>query len=260
MGRAAPRSSRPPLTSEQPALVQAVGPVGPEFDPVGDEAIAPPIGRPGDFLAFELADQLLVARLERSAAFERARLVRRPGADPGVARAAGEIGVGLGGVGRLDPAFDADLAAQATSSGRARRRADWRRAPRPCGSRCWCRRRSRARHGPSRAPCAPMAAPAHRRWRAPSPRHRSARRRAPRRTSPRTKHAGRRPWRRLTGPRARGREAGGVLLAEIDAKQRPQRARSGAPPRRSSQHPRAVGGRSAAKRLGRRREGASAFR
>jgi hypothetical protein len=46
-------------------------------------------------------------------AFQYPRLLARPGADLALPRAAGEVGVGLGGVDRRDLALDADLASQA---------------------------------------------------------------------------------------------------------------------------------------------------
>ena len=107
---------------------------------------------------------------ELGAAGERPRLVGGPGADLAVARPAGEIGVGLGGGDRLDLRPRRAPAGPATSSESTAPRAGWRRAPRPCGSRGWYRRRSRARRRPSAARRAPTARRRGSRWRASSPR------------------------------------------------------------------------------------------
>ena len=91
-------------------------------------------------------------QLEGLAAVERARLIRRPGAELGIARSAGEISV--------------RLVSDTRSTGPSMR--TWRRSVfqwnsraasgsrklrRPCCSAHWCKRRSRPGHAPSAAPC-----------------------------------------------------------------------------------------------------------
>src|SRR5918997_4470392 len=80
---------------ENEPVVKPERPVLPKLDRDRCDAVAGPVGRAGD-----LADGVLggVERdrlLESEAAFERPRLLARPGADAAVARAALEIGVRL---------------------------------------------------------------------------------------------------------------------------------------------------------------------
>ena len=105
------------LAHEDAAVVQPEGHVLPELEAVGHHAVAGPVRRagnrprPGSVFRIRRAGAPASARLG-----ERARLVGRPGAEPGNARAGGEIGVGLGVRHWLDAALDADLRGPATSS------------------------------------------------------------------------------------------------------------------------------------------------
>src|SRR3546814_5081489 len=72
-----------PTPHEQPALVEAVRAVAPEFHSLGKDAKARPARRTGDVVALEAGAQFVVTRLEGRATVERPRLVRRPGAELG---------------------------------------------------------------------------------------------------------------------------------------------------------------------------------
>src|SRR6185312_5482429 len=95
------------------AIVQAERAVLPELEAVGHDAVSRPVRRarhpPHRVARGDDGD----AALERGAARDRPRLVRRPGADLAEARAGGEIGIGLLGGHRLDRTLDPHLPAQA---------------------------------------------------------------------------------------------------------------------------------------------------
>src|SRR6185503_10517785 len=97
---------------EHAPLVQAMLARRPELDPVGNDAIAAPGGGPGHILPREPLLGLVEATLEGRPAVERARLVGRPGAELRIPAPRGEVGIGFRVGGTLDPALDADLAAQ----------------------------------------------------------------------------------------------------------------------------------------------------
>ena len=85
---------------------------GPEFDPIGHDAITDPAGRPRDLLPFETALHIFKATFERFPTVEWSGLVRRPGTELRIARAARKVRISLGVGHALDMAFDADLPAQ----------------------------------------------------------------------------------------------------------------------------------------------------
>ena len=91
-------------------VVQAVGAALPEFERVGDEAIAAPVGRPGDGLVGMAAFGFAVLRFEDVAARDHLALGRGPGADAGAPGPALEIAVGFLGGDAFDSSFDAHLA------------------------------------------------------------------------------------------------------------------------------------------------------
>ena len=84
-GRAALRATVA-VAGEQAAFVEPVRAVAPEFDRVRDQPEARPVRRPRHVLAVEARSHFLEALLEGLAAVERARLVRRPGAELRIAR------------------------------------------------------------------------------------------------------------------------------------------------------------------------------
>ena len=92
--------------------MEAVGPVGPKFDPFGDHAITTPVRRAGHVLALEAARHFVEASFKRFTAVEGPGLVGSPCAELGVAAAAREITVCLLIAHLLDRPFDTHLAAQ----------------------------------------------------------------------------------------------------------------------------------------------------
>src|SRR6185369_8162726 len=98
------------IQREQAPLVEAVGAIAPELDPLRDHAIAAPMWRARHVLAFEAGLGVLEALLESCAAIKRARLVRRPGAKLRIPRPAREIGIGLRVGHALHRTLDTDLA------------------------------------------------------------------------------------------------------------------------------------------------------
>src|SRR5882672_618354 len=93
-------------------VVQAERSILPELDQQRLYAIARPVRRPRHLADNMLGGDLRHALLQRKAALERPRLVRRPGADLAAAGAGGEIGIGLLGRGRRYRPFQAHLATQ----------------------------------------------------------------------------------------------------------------------------------------------------
>ena len=92
------------------AVVQPARPRGPELDRVGHDAEAGPERRPRHGVAGKFRFALADGRFERLAAVERLALARRPGADLTLARARGEVGVGLAVGHGNGAAVDAHLA------------------------------------------------------------------------------------------------------------------------------------------------------
>ena len=92
--------------------------------------------------------ELRHAPFQHGAALERPGLVAGPGADPRAARARGVVGIRFRRRHQLRPRPPRARCGAATSSGSRARRGGWRAAPRPCGFRGWCRRRSRRRRLP----------------------------------------------------------------------------------------------------------------
>ena len=134
--------------AELDAVVQAERPVVPELDRDRHDAVAGPVrrARHGAERVFRRVERDRL--LEGEPAFQRARLLARPGADLRALRAGREIGVGLLRRHALDRPAHAHLPVRAISSRTAARPSDWRQARGPCCSRCWCRTRSRARRRP----------------------------------------------------------------------------------------------------------------
>ena len=134
------------------AVMQPERPVLPEFDALRHDAKARPMRRPRHRRRRRTA-----ARPRRPAL--RARRGSPSGRDWSEAQAPiwlsrgrrREIGVGLGGGRPSRPCPRCGPGGSATSSGSTARRAGWRQLARPCGSRDWCRRRSRAHRRPSTA-------------------------------------------------------------------------------------------------------------
>src|SRR3954453_9423942 len=106
-----PRTRRP-VAPKLDAVVQAERAVVPEFELRRRDAPAAPAGRPrhlaDDVLGGDQSDRLL----ERKAALQRLRLLAGPGAELGLFRPCGEIGVRFGFAHLGHIAADADLAAQ----------------------------------------------------------------------------------------------------------------------------------------------------
>jgi len=96
---------------EEKAVVQAVGAVDPEFDLLGMEMVAAPVGWGGNF-AGVVGGEGLGCCFQCFAGLERAALVGDGGADLALAAAAVEVGIDVGGAELGDAAFDADLAAE----------------------------------------------------------------------------------------------------------------------------------------------------
>ena len=105
---------------EQPALVQPVRPVGPEFDAARNDTIAAPVRRPWHRLAVEARLHVFVAPFERLAAFAAGATGRTP------RRRAGNRGRGLRNRrpprcrARARPGLRSAPGGAGTSSGRAR--------------------------------------------------------------------------------------------------------------------------------------------
>src|SRR5690606_3028236 len=97
----------------QPALGQAVLRAVPELDRARDDAEPAPARRARHLAAFVLGLELRQPRLEGIPRVQRLRLPRRPRAQLAAARAAGEVGVGLGVIDDLDVALDPHLHAVA---------------------------------------------------------------------------------------------------------------------------------------------------
>ena len=183
-------------------VVQAIVAVLPELELVGHEPVAAPERRERHVAVAEARLRFCRARLELRARPDRFALRRRPRADaarpwairPSTSRTPPASRV------RCGPSPGPDGALRA--SGRGPPRAGWPRAPGPCGSRSWCRRRSRARRARGAAPPEPTAGRRASRW--PRPSHRPPARPGPRRrrTSAGIAGWGRRPRRlRATGHR-----------------------------------------------------------
>src|SRR4029078_12860465 len=97
---------------EQPSLMQPMRTVVPIFDPVRDQAIAAPMRGPRDVCALEPVFYLFKSCLEDFSALERARLIRRPRTELGIAAADRKIGVRFRVAHQFDRSFDAYLPAQ----------------------------------------------------------------------------------------------------------------------------------------------------
>ena len=145
-------------------VVQAERAVLPELDQQRLQAEARPVRRPrhlaDDVPGREFGDALL----QREAALERPRLVRRPGADLAAARRGSRSRRRPPRPWSAPPALRGAPAGAATSSGTAAPPWDGPADARPCGFQCWCRRRSPRRRSPSAAPCAATACRRARRW------------------------------------------------------------------------------------------------
>src|SRR5690606_10682136 len=84
------------LAAEDEAIVQPERAVAPEFESERRDAVAAPVGR-ARHLAYAVLQRILGdALFQGHARLQRTRLQARPGAEPGAAIAAAEIGVGLG--------------------------------------------------------------------------------------------------------------------------------------------------------------------
>src|SRR5690242_16930313 len=86
--------------------------VAPEFDTLGYHAEAAPVRRARDITTLEPRLHVGEAALKGLTAIERAGLVGGPGAEPRVAAAGSEIGVGVAIGDALDGALDPHLSAQ----------------------------------------------------------------------------------------------------------------------------------------------------
>ena len=75
--------------------MEPVRPIAPEFDAFGFQSKTRPARRARHRLAVEARPHLIVALFEKFAALQWARLIGSPGADLGIAAAAGEILVRL---------------------------------------------------------------------------------------------------------------------------------------------------------------------
>src|SRR3974390_686197 len=108
--RLAPRPTQI-VALEFDAVVQAERPLLPELNREWHDAVARPVERPRNVgeRVFGGVDRNRL--LEGEAAFQRRRLLARPGADLRLLRSAGEIGIGLGVGDPLDVAAHADLPA-----------------------------------------------------------------------------------------------------------------------------------------------------
>ena len=93
--RLAPRCASV-LAAELDAVVQPVGPILPEFHRQRQQTIARPVRRPWNRSNGEFRRRERDRLLEGEAAFERRRLLARPGADLRQARTGGEISISLG--------------------------------------------------------------------------------------------------------------------------------------------------------------------
>src|SRR3954470_18967730 len=92
--------------------MQAMRAVRPELHPLRLHSIAAPTRRSRHVLAVEAAGEILEPLLKRRAGIERSRLVRSPGPEVGIARPAGEIGIGFGVADGVDGTFYAHLPPQ----------------------------------------------------------------------------------------------------------------------------------------------------
>src|SRR5262245_10997507 len=100
------------LPREEQPLVQPEGAILPELEGQRRNAEARPVGWPRHFAEREAGRVFGNRFLESKAAFERARLLRGPGADAAFARTGGEIFICLGGRHLFDRAAQAHLPAQ----------------------------------------------------------------------------------------------------------------------------------------------------
>src|SRR5262249_45083907 len=110
------RARCPGLARRGPAVfqpvVQAERAVLPELDQQRLHAEARPVGRPRHLADHILGGHRRDALFQRKAAFQRSRLVGRPGADLAAARSRCEVGVGLLRHDLRDRPFEANLAPQ----------------------------------------------------------------------------------------------------------------------------------------------------
>src|SRR5205823_1594951 len=100
------------FANKQQAIMQPKRPLLPELYAPGYDPEAGPICRARYCTLAKAARIRLNPPLELGAVFERARLVRGPGADLAVVRTAGEIGVGFVVRDPLDRTFDTNLPVQ----------------------------------------------------------------------------------------------------------------------------------------------------
>src|SRR5262245_26066304 len=92
------------------AIMQPERPILPELDRNWHDAIAAPVGRPRHWADGVLCGYECHRFFEGKAAFQRRRLVARPGADLRAARARRKVGIGLGVAHARGRAADAHLA------------------------------------------------------------------------------------------------------------------------------------------------------
>src|SRR5690606_36734305 len=90
-------------------VVQPEAALAPELDPLRRDAVARPMRRPRNRGIAETGFEIGDPRFQRRPALQRFGLFRGPGTDLAPARAAGEIGVGLGFGHRFDRSFHAHL-------------------------------------------------------------------------------------------------------------------------------------------------------
>ena len=128
--------------------MQSGGAIAPELDLHRLEPIAAPIVRSRHVAASELPLVSFHRRFEIAARGERPRLLARPGADLAPSRPRGEIGVAFGRGHFGDSARGTGPGGAAISSGKAPPPAAGLSVRAPWRSRCWCRRRGRARSAP----------------------------------------------------------------------------------------------------------------
>src|ERR1700738_3096847 len=99
------------LAAEFNAIVQSKGPIVPEFETYWCDPPPAPPRRPRHLADEVIGGDLGNRLLERESAFQRLRLLAGPGADLGLLRPGGEIGVGLGVAHGRHIAADPDLPA-----------------------------------------------------------------------------------------------------------------------------------------------------
>src|SRR6185437_13816223 len=98
--------------AEFDTVMQSERTIVPELEPLRRDAPAAQTRRTGDFADDVPCREFGDCLLEGEPAFQRLRLLARPGADLGLPGAGGEIGVGLRITHRRHAAANADLAAQ----------------------------------------------------------------------------------------------------------------------------------------------------